>query len=61
MLISRLHSAVYNLISYNQSLWLEIRDALGGEQLFAYGYELDEEGVTSNYHILMNNRANFNE
>ena len=30
MLISRLHSAVYNLISQNQSLWLEIRDALGG-------------------------------
>ena len=30
-------------------------------ELVLYGYWLGEEGVTSNYHILMNNRANFNE
>ena len=54
MFISRLHSAVYNLISQ----WLDIRDVLGGEH---NGYWLGKEGLTSNYHILMNNRANFNE
>ena len=35
-------------------MWLEIGDALGGGHLFAYGYLLGEEGVISNYHILMN-------
>ena len=37
---------------------LDIRDVLGGEH---NGYWLGKEGLTSNYHILMNNRANFNE
>ena len=32
-----------------------------GNTYFAYGYKLGEDSVTSNYHILMNNRANFNE
>ena len=52
-----LSSLQFNIIE----LVLVIRDALGGEHLFAYGYKLDQKGVTGNYHILMNNRANFNE
>ena len=41
--------------------WPGVDVSLGGEHLFAYVYQLGEEGVTINYHILMNNRANFNE
>ena len=47
---------IYTCVFFAHANW-----TLGGEPLFAYGYKLGEDSVTSNYHILMNNRANFNE
>ena len=61
MLKSRLHSAVYNF-SIIELVFVALDKGClrWGIPIFAIR-KLGEEGGSSNYHILMNNRANFNE